>query len=224
MRILVATMNEGKLREYERLLADVPGLELETMASLARTGGRRRGPRHVCGERAQEGDRDCAAVGDGLPCGRQRARSRRAWAGGQACHSARYAGEGATDAENNAKLLDELSDTADEERTARFRCAIVIVDRTGRELATAEGACEGRIGHEPKGTHGFGYDPLFIPKGSRRNDGGARPRNQKRNQPPRQGRGKARAPTAAVADPLTIGYPKPPDHSKTKVTGCSTAW
>ena len=80
-------------------------------------------------------------------------------------YSARYAGEGATDAQNNVKLLDELSDTADQQRTARFRCAIVVVDGTGRELATAEGACEGRIGRDPKGTHGFGYDPLFVPDG-----------------------------------------------------------
>jgi len=41
----------------------------------------------------------------------------------------------------------------------------VIVDQSGRELAMAEGACEGRIGSEPRGSHGFGYDPLFVPEG-----------------------------------------------------------
>jgi XTP/dITP diphosphohydrolase len=80
-------------------------------------------------------------------------------------YSARYAGEGATDAENNAKLLDELGSAPDDLRTARFRCAIVLVDESGRELATADGACEGRIAGEPRGTHGFGYDPLFVPDG-----------------------------------------------------------
>ena len=80
-------------------------------------------------------------------------------------YSARYAGEGASDAQNNAKLLAELSGVSDERRAARFRCVIVIVDAEGRELAMAEGTCEGRIGQEPRGGHGFGYDPVFIPDG-----------------------------------------------------------
>jgi XTP/dITP diphosphohydrolase len=80
-------------------------------------------------------------------------------------YSARYAGEDASDAQNNAKLLDELSDTADQQRTARFRCAIAVVDESGSELGTVDGACEGRIGREPRGAHGFGYDPLFVPDG-----------------------------------------------------------
>jgi len=164
MRILVATMNEGKLREYERLLADVPGIELETMASLPE-------PVNVVE------DRD-TFVGNAL-----KKAAEIAAASGMACladdsglevdalgsrpgvYSARYAGEGATDAENNAKLLDELLGTAEQERTARFHCAIALVDEDGRTLAAAEGACEGRIGPAPKGAHGFGYDPLFIPDG-----------------------------------------------------------
>jgi XTP/dITP diphosphohydrolase len=80
-------------------------------------------------------------------------------------HSARYAGEGATDARNNEKLLEELREVPEADRKARFRCAIVVVAADGRELAAADGACDGQIGYEPRGTHGFGYDPLFIPDG-----------------------------------------------------------
>jgi XTP/dITP diphosphohydrolase len=80
-------------------------------------------------------------------------------------HSARYAGEGASDARNNEKLLAELREVPDAERTARFRCSIVVVEADGRELAAVDGACEGHIGRELRGTHGFGYDPLFIPAG-----------------------------------------------------------
>ena len=164
MRLLVATMNAGKLREYERLLADVPGLELETMTSFI-------DPVDVVEDRdtfranALKKATEIARVA-GMPClADDSGLEVDALGGRPGVCSARYAGEGATDAQNNVKLLDELSDTADQQRTARFRCAIVVVDGTGRELATAEGACEGRIGHEPKGAHGFGYDPLFVPDG-----------------------------------------------------------
>ena len=164
MRILIATMNAGKLREYERLLAEVPGLELETMAALPE-------PIDVVEDRdtfrgnalkkameiATAAGMPCLADDSGLEVDALRGRP--------GVYSARYAGEGSTDAENNAKLLDELSGIADDERTARFQCAIVIVDQSGRELAIAEGACEGRIGSEPRGSHGFGYDPLFVPEG-----------------------------------------------------------
>ena len=164
MRILIATMNAGKLREYERLLAEVPGLELETMAALPE-------PIDVVEDRdtfrgnalkkameiATAAGMPCLADDSGLEVDALRGRP--------GVYSARYAGEGSTDAENNAKLLDELSGIADDERTARFQCAIVIVEQSGRELAIAEGACEGRIGSEPRGSHGFGYDPLFVPEG-----------------------------------------------------------
>ena len=164
MRILVATMNEGKLREYERLLADVPGIELETMACLPE-------PVDVIEDRdtfagnalkkateiAAASGMACLADDSGLEVD--------ALGGRPGVYSARYAGEGATDTENNAKLLDELLGTAEQERTARFQCSIALVDADGRKLAEAEGACEGRIGAAPKGAHGFGYDPLFIPDG-----------------------------------------------------------
>ncbi len=76
--------------------------------------------------------------------------------------SARYAGEPADYQANNAKLLAALREQ--KVRTARFRCVVALADATGR-AQIAEGTCEGRIIHEPRGTRGFGYDPLFVPDG-----------------------------------------------------------
>jgi XTP/dITP diphosphohydrolase len=82
-------------------------------------------------------------------------------------YSARYAGAGHDDAANNAKLLRELANVAEAERTARFRCALVFVDGDGTRLVS-DGACEGRIGEAPRGAGGFGYDPLFLVDGDAR--------------------------------------------------------
>ena len=81
-------------------------------------------------------------------------------------YSARYAGEGATDAENREKLLAELSRTGarGRERSGRFRCVLVLA-KGGEVIATFDGAVEGIIANEEKGENGFGYDPLFIPGG-----------------------------------------------------------
>lgn len=76
--------------------------------------------------------------------------------------SSRYAGQCATDAENNARLLLAMKDVPDAQRTARFRCVMVFIDEDGSEVV-ATGTCEGRIEHEPRGEKGFGYDPLFQP-------------------------------------------------------------
>ncbi len=76
--------------------------------------------------------------------------------------SARYAGEGADDAANNAKLLAALDGMPDEERTARFVCTLVFIDEGGNRV-DAQGTVEGRIGHAQRGAEGFGYDPFFLP-------------------------------------------------------------
>ncbi|MNT53500.1 dITP/XTP pyrophosphatase [compost metagenome] len=75
--------------------------------------------------------------------------------------SARYAGPNATDADRNAKLLGELKDVPDAERGACFHCALVLAWPGDGEL-TVEGVVSGRILHEPRGEHGFGYDPVFY--------------------------------------------------------------
>lgn len=70
-----------------------------------------------------------------------------------------------TDPERNAKLLDMLKDVPDEKRTARFRCVIAIADPDTGGLGLCEGSVKGIIAREPKGTNGFGYDPVFyIPR------------------------------------------------------------
>ncbi len=164
MRILIATMNEGKLREYERLLADVPDLELETMASLdlrievdEDQGTFEGNARKKATEIAAAAGVVCLADDSGLEVD--------ALGGRPGVYSARYSGLGATDARNNSKLLQELANVPAARRTARFRCAIAVVDTNGEVLAETEGACEGRIAPEPRGNHGFGYDPLFVPDG-----------------------------------------------------------
>ncbi len=80
-------------------------------------------------------------------------------------HSARYAGSDAPFSKKMEKLLRELASTGDAERRARFVCSIAVADGGGRILTTAKGICDGKISFTPKGTGGFGYDPIFIPEG-----------------------------------------------------------
>ena len=75
--------------------------------------------------------------------------------------SARWAGEHGNDAANNQKLLRELADVPDAERTAHFHSSVVLV--RGDEVLRGDGDVCGTIGHEPRGENGFGYDPLFWP-------------------------------------------------------------
>ena len=77
--------------------------------------------------------------------------------------SARYAGVHGDDAANNKKLLINMAEVPEEERTARFMSIVALVQRGTGLVLSGEGACEGRIGYEPRGAHGFGYDPLFLP-------------------------------------------------------------
>ncbi len=77
--------------------------------------------------------------------------------------SARYAGPTAADEDRIQKLLAELRDVPDDERTAHFACAVCLADAHGRMLATFECCCEGIILRAPRGKGGFGYDPVFVP-------------------------------------------------------------
>ena len=77
--------------------------------------------------------------------------------------SARYAGERASDDDNNRKLVDALKDVPESERTCRYRCVAVFVSADGTELV-AEGACEGLVVLSGRGSLGFGYDPHVIPE------------------------------------------------------------
>jgi XTP/dITP diphosphohydrolase len=83
--------------------------------------------------------------------------------GAPGVRSARFSGERASDEDNNAKLIDSLDGVPHERRGARYRCVAVLVTPDGEEIAGI-GSCEGRIGFEPRGTGGFGYDPWFVPE------------------------------------------------------------
>jgi len=89
--------------------------------------------------------------------------------GAPGIYSARFAGVAgdAADEANNDLLLAKLADVADAARTARFRCALAVVTPDGRAMYS-DGTVEGRIGHERRGTNGFGYDPLFLLEGDPR--------------------------------------------------------
>lgn len=87
--------------------------------------------------------------------------------GAPGVRSARFASEHATDAQNIAHLLAQLSHlTEPTERRARFTCVLVLIAPDGREFSTS-GSVEGTIAAVPSGTEGFGYDPVFVPEGER---------------------------------------------------------
>ncbi len=160
--ILLATRNAGKARELERLLSgastrfetlmDHPDVRLPEERGVSH--------REIARAKAQAAHRQVGlpALGDdsGLEVD--------ALGGAPGLLSARFAREGATDAENNARLLDALRDVPPERRGARFRCALVLV-RGEDDAIEAEGVCEGQILRSPRGEGGFGYDPLFLPEG-----------------------------------------------------------
>lgn len=84
-----------------------------------------------------------------------------ALSGAPGVYSARYAGPGADDQANNARLLAELADVPAERRGAAFWCHMALADPTGTVRAESQGACRGRILGQQRGATGFGYDPLF---------------------------------------------------------------
>ncbi len=87
--------------------------------------------------------------------------------GAPGVYSARYAGERATDADNNHKLLQALQTVPMDKRTGRFRCVLALAETlpSAEWVLTAEGVCEGRLLSQPRGDQGFGYDPLFLVQG-----------------------------------------------------------
>ena len=87
--------------------------------------------------------------------------------GGPGPRSARFAGEGASDADNLAKLIGLVADMEPDARTARYRCVAAIAWPDGRTMH-AEGTCEGALIGQPRGDRGFGYDPVFVPQSERR--------------------------------------------------------
>ncbi|MEE8372158.1 MAG: RdgB/HAM1 family non-canonical purine NTP pyrophosphatase [Dehalococcoidia bacterium] len=158
-KLLVATNNSGKLREYASLL-DGLGFELITLAGagitveVEETGAsmeqnavlKATGYAELSGlvTLADDSGLEVDALG-----------------GEPGPLSRRYAGENATDLERNDYLLAKLRDVPWEKRGARFRCVIAIAASDGN-VETCEGVCQGMIAFEPKGEGGFGYDPIFY--------------------------------------------------------------
>lgn len=166
-RLLVATRSPHKLRELREVL-ELPRTDLVSLDDLG-----------IQGDPVEDGTtfETNAAIkarfgtrASGLPTladdsGLEVA----AIDGGPGVRTRRYAGANATDADNNAKLLDALRGLPPERRTARYVCvlALALPDaagvRGGQPVLLARGTCGGRIGSAPRGNEGFGYDPIFEP-------------------------------------------------------------
>ena len=163
MSLVVASGNRGKLAEIRALLDGLP-VEVLAMHDVL-------GPLSIVedadtfAKNALKKARSVAGACQMLTLADDSGLEVDALGGRPGVRSARFAREGATDAENNAALLSQLEDIDDASRSARFRCAIALVDPWGEEGArevVVEGTCEGRIARKPSGAGGFGYDPLFI--------------------------------------------------------------
>ena len=163
MRIVLATANPGKQREFAALL-EPRGYQLVLQSELGIGSIEETG--HTFEDNALLKARHAAAVA-GLPAlADDSGLEVDALGGRPGVWSARYAGLQATDAENNARLLRDLSAVPEAGRTARYRCVLALV-RAGDDPRPllAQGSWEGRIGLAPAGSGGFGYDPYFIPAG-----------------------------------------------------------
>jgi XTP/dITP diphosphohydrolase len=154
MDLVLSTRNPHKLREFEPLMAphrvlplpedvELPPETGETFAENAMT--KARAAAEATGQVAIADDSGIAAAALG---------------GRPGVYSARYAGEGASDEENLAKLLHEVP--GDGDRRVAYVCALAYVEPGGDEHVV-EGRCEGTLAHEPRGDGGFGYDPAFLP-------------------------------------------------------------
>jgi XTP/dITP diphosphohydrolase len=162
-RLVVATSNPGKLREFEELLKGVAG-EIVAQGALGIAAAEETEASFVGNAllKARHAARlaGCAALADdsGLEVD--------ALGGAPGVYSARYAGSDATDAANNLKLLAAL-EAIPPPRTARYRAVLVLVaSATDPSPLIAEGVWEGEIAMVPRGNGGFGYDPLFIVAGT----------------------------------------------------------
>lgn len=157
--LVVATHNRGKLREYEELLAGLP----ITFVSLADLGIQAEPEEEHVGfaENARLKALFFARLTGQLTLADDSGLEVDALGGDPGIRSARYSGAGRTDQERYELLLSRLREIPPEARTARFRCAIAVATPEG-VLFTVDGACEGLITTRPRGSHGFGYDPIFY--------------------------------------------------------------
>lgn len=164
-RVLVfATHNRGKLVELKALVADLP-LRVLTLDDVGFTGEVDEDQPDFLGNARKKAQEIAEATGR-LALADDSGLEVDALGGAPGVHSARWAGEPRSDERNIRKLLDAL-DGVPPPRRARFRSVLVLAApaRRGGVLAITEGACEGEIGTAPRGTGGFGYDPIFVVDG-----------------------------------------------------------
>jgi XTP/dITP diphosphohydrolase len=162
VKLLVATNNPGKVREYEELLAGLPfeitypqreGLDLEVEET---------GDSFEANARLKA---SAYAGASGLPTlADDSGLEVDALGGAPGVYSARYAGPGASDADRYRKLLAALEGVPAGQRTAQFRCVVALALPDGT-VRTGHGRVTGRIGESPRGDNGFGYDPVFVVDG-----------------------------------------------------------
>ncbi len=158
--LLIATHNPGKVREYRALLADLP-LEVTYLDAegitfeVEETGS-------TFEENAILKARAYAAATGLLTWADDSGLEVDALNGEPGVRSARYgAPDARSDEERTRYLLAKLAGVPEKDRTARFRCTVALSAPSGEAL-TVDGACDGRIGNQPRGEHGFGYDPVFL--------------------------------------------------------------
>ena len=159
MKTILASRNQGKLREFARLLAG-SGLELSPLSEWPQVGElEENGDTFVANARSKAWEVQRIT---GLPALADDSGLAVDFLDGRpGVFSARYAGPGASPADRNRKLLAELAGVAEADRGAAFVCVLVLALPDGREIV-AEGECRGIIAPEPRGDNGFGYDPLFF--------------------------------------------------------------
>ncbi len=158
--IVLASGNAGKLREFQQLLANC-GREVLPQSQFSLESAEETGLSFV--ENAILKARHAAAA-TGLPAlADDSGIEVDALNGEPGIYSARFAGEAATDADNNRRLLERLGDLPDTERTARYQCLLVYMRHAQDPTPLiCQGSWEGRILRSPRGDGGFGYDPLFF--------------------------------------------------------------
>lgn len=159
LKLLLATANTGKIREYRHLLRDLP-FKLVTLAEegintvVAEQGASfEENARLKATAYARLSQLTSLADDSGLEID--------ALGGKPGVHSARFAGEKSTDETKIENLLAKLKDVPKEKRTARFKCVIAIASPAGK-VALCSGECHGLIALESRGEDGFGYDPIFY--------------------------------------------------------------
>ena len=163
MKLVLATRNEGKVREIGEILKDQTGIELLSLRNYPDA------PEVVedgttYEENAIKKASALAEYTGHLTIGDDSGLAVDALDGAPGVHSARYAGENASDQDRITKLLNALQEASDERRSARFICAVAIAVPLAR-VEVVRGVCEGRIICAPRGESGFGYDPIFVPVG-----------------------------------------------------------